>query len=115
MFYGSMLISIIRLANNTKVTGDHKGVSQYLFERAMQTDATAAPGFVAAFSQGTMGDVTPNVLGAWCDDGSGQQCSFDKSTCNGNAAVCHGRGTSYQPPGRFIETKADSQAQCSRN
>lgn len=58
----------------------------------MQSDRSAAPGFVAAFSQGNMGDVTPNVLGAWCDDGSGQQCSFDKSTCNGDASVCHGRG-----------------------
>lgn len=74
------------------MTGDHKGVSSYLFERAMQRDKSAAPGFVAAFSQGNMGDVTPNVEGAWCDDGSGQQCSFDMSTCNGNAAVCHGRG-----------------------
>jgi len=86
-----------RYANNTKVTGDHKGVSSYLFEKAMQRDSTAATNFVAAFSQGNMGDVTPNVLGAWCDDGSGQQCSFDKSTCNGDASVCHGRGRSSCP------------------
>lgn len=96
-------------ANNTHVTGgmfklerdpspqltfiiDNKGLSSYLFEKAMQTDKTAASGFVAAFSQSSVGDTTPNVLGAWCDDGSGAQCSFDKSTCNGNAAVCHGRG-----------------------
>ena len=100
-------------ANNTHVTGgmfkyvchnlpftqakfyiDNKGLSSYLFEKAMQTDQTAAPGFVAAFSQSSVGDTTPNVLGAWCDDGSGTQCSFDKSTCSGNAATCHGRGMS---------------------
>lgn len=83
------------LGNNTKVTGDNKGLSAYLFEKAMETDKTAAPGFVAAFSQSSVGDTTPNVLGAWCDDGSGVQCTFDKSLCGpapGTADACHGRG-----------------------
>ncbi|RAL63284.1 hypothetical protein DID88_004360 [Monilinia fructigena] len=54
------------LENNTHVTG----VAAYLFEKAALTDPKAAPGFVAGFSQSSVGDTTPNVLGAWCDDGS---------------------------------------------
>lgn len=101
------------LENNTHVTGgeccfienpkfkadiqpDNKGLSSYLFEEAMKSDGTAAPGFVAAFSQSSVGDTTPNVLGAWCDDGSGQQCTFEKSTCGGKSEACHGRGNHQQ-------------------
>lgn len=51
------------LENNTHVSGDNKGVTSYLFEEAMKIDTTAAPGFVAAFSQSSVGDATPNVLG----------------------------------------------------
>jgi neutral ceramidase len=80
------------LENNTHVTGDNKGVAQYLFEKAMQNDSSAAPGFVAGFSQASVGDTTPNVLGAWCDDGSGQMCTLANSTCSGSAKNCHGRG-----------------------
>lgn len=60
----------------------------------MKTDASAAPGFVAAFSQSSVGDTSPNVLGAWCDDGSGQMCTLEHSTCNGTSEACHGRGNS---------------------
>ncbi|EPE24469.1 hypothetical protein GLAREA_08321 [Glarea lozoyensis ATCC 20868] len=84
------------LENNTHVSGDNKGVSSYLFEKAMLSDTSAAPGFVAAFSQSSVGDTTPNVLGAWCDDGSGKQCTLDKSTCNGTSQACHGRGPAFQ-------------------
>ena len=89
------------LENNTHVTGDNKGLTSYLFESAMASDTTAAPGFVAAFSQSSVGDTTPNILGAWCDDGSGQMCSFEKSTCgaspsNGTSEDCHGRGPEFQ-------------------
>ena len=73
---------------------DNKGLSAYLFEKAMETDKTAAPGFIAAFSQSSVGDTTPNVLGAWCDDGSGLQCTFEKSLCGGSADACRGRGLS---------------------
>jgi neutral ceramidase len=62
----------------------------------MLKDASAAPGFVAAFSQSSVGDTTPNVLGAWCDDGSGTQCTLDKSTCGGTSQACHGRGPAFQ-------------------
>ncbi|KAH7317703.1 neutral/alkaline nonlysosomal ceramidase-like protein [Rhexocercosporidium sp. MPI-PUGE-AT-0058] len=83
------------LANNTHVTGDNKGLSSYLFEKAALTDPKAAPGFVAAFSQSSVGDTTPNVLGAWCDDGTGTQCTFEKSTCGGTSQACHGRGPAF--------------------
>ena len=59
---------------------DNKGVASYLFEQAL---AAENPKFVAAFSQANVGDTTPNVLGAWCDDGSGEQCSFEQSLCAG--------------------------------
>lgn len=90
------------LENNTHVTGDNKGVTSYLFEQAMASDTTAASGFVAAFSQSSVGDTTPNVLGAWCDDGSGEQCNYETSTCGattstkGTSENCHGRGPEFQ-------------------
>jgi neutral ceramidase len=87
------------LENNTHVTGDNKGVSSYLFEQAALNDPTAAPGFVAGFSQANVGDTSPNILGAWCDDGSGEMCSFENSTCKGMSETCHGRG-------RFTEKAA---------
>ena len=80
------------LENNTHVTGDNKGVAEYLFEQAAASDPTAADGFVAGFSQAHVGDTSPNVLGAWCDDGSGQMCTFEASTCSGSTENCHGRG-----------------------
>ncbi|KAH8666408.1 Neutral/alkaline nonlysosomal ceramidase [Xylariales sp. PMI_506] len=85
------------LENNTHVTGDNKGVAAVMFEKAMADDDTAADGFVAGFSQANVGDTTPNVLGAWCDDGSGQMCSLVNSTCsNGLSEDCHGRGPEFQ-------------------
>ncbi|KAI9739847.1 MAG: hypothetical protein M1818_004903 [Claussenomyces sp. TS43310] len=84
------------LENNTHVTGDNKGVASYLFERAMLDDADAADGFVAGFSQANVGDTTPNVLGAWCDDGSGEMCTLENSTCAGISETCHGRGPLFQ-------------------
>jgi len=85
------------LQNNTHVSGDNKGVAAYLFEQAALSDATAAPGFVAGFSQANVGDTTPNVLGAYCDDGSGQTCSYENSTCaDGKSQSCHGRGPAFQ-------------------
>ncbi|KAG9228218.1 neutral/alkaline nonlysosomal ceramidase-like protein [Amylocarpus encephaloides] len=100
------------LGNNTHVAGgkypyssrndsayvfvDNKGVSSYLFEKAMLNDASAAPGFVAAFSQSSVGDTSPNVLGAWCDDGTGTMCTLENSTCGGTSQACHGRGPAFQ-------------------
>ncbi|OBT54116.1 hypothetical protein VE04_05094 [Pseudogymnoascus sp. 24MN13] len=79
------------LGNNTLVTGDNKGVAAYLLEKSIGGD------FVAGFSQSNVGDTSPNVLGAWCEDGSGQQCSFEKSVCSdGKSEQCHGRGPFFR-------------------
>lgn len=85
------------LGNNTHVAGDNKGVAAWLFESAMENDDSAADGFVAGFSQANVGDTTPNILGAYCDDGTGDMCSFENSTCaDGKSQSCHGRGPEFQ-------------------
>ncbi|KAI0379023.1 neutral ceramidase [Hypomontagnella monticulosa] len=82
--------------NSTHVAGDNKGVAEVMFEKAMQGEDSAADGFVAGFSQANVGDTTPNTLGAWCDDGSGQMCSLENSTCgDGKSQHCHGRGPAF--------------------
>ncbi len=87
------------LGNNTLVAGDNKGVAAYLFEKSVRDDPTAADGFVAGFSQANVGDTSPNVLGAWCEDGSGQMCSFENSTCSdGKSQACHARGPFFREP-----------------
>lgn len=85
------------LENNTHVSADNKGVAAYLFEQSVKGTANAADGFVAGFSQANVGDTTPNVLGAYCDDGSGQMCSLEQSTCaDGKSQSCHGRGPRFE-------------------
>jgi neutral ceramidase len=83
------------LGNQTLIAGDNKGVAAYLLEQDMEAnaeDANAALGFVAGFSQANVGDTTPNILGAYCEDGSNQQCRLNDSTCGGKSQDCHGRG-----------------------
>ncbi|KAL1836557.1 hypothetical protein VTJ49DRAFT_4918 [Mycothermus thermophilus] len=83
--------------NNTLIAGDNKGVAAYLFEKQAREDPTAARGFVAGFSQASVGDTSPNVLGAWCEDGSGDMCDFETSTCSdGRSQSCHGRGPFFE-------------------
>lgn len=84
------------LNNNTLVTGDNKGVAAYLFERSAEEDSNFADDFVAGFSQSNVGDTSPNVLGPWCEDGSGEKCKFEDSTCGGKTEDCHGRGPHFQ-------------------
>ncbi|KAB5577675.1 neutral/alkaline nonlysosomal ceramidase-like protein [Coniochaeta sp. 2T2.1] len=85
------------LGNNTLIAGDNKGVAAYLFEQRMRTSDTAAENFVAGFSQANVGDTSPNVGGAWCEDGSGQMCSFENSTCSdGRSQKCHARGPFFR-------------------
>lgn len=86
------------LGNNTLIAGDNKGVAAYLFEKSVRGDATAvADGFVAGFSQANVGDTSPNVLGAWCEDGTGQMCTFENSTCSdGKSQACHARGPFFR-------------------
>ncbi|XVE69646.1 hypothetical protein DITRI_Ditri10aG0006900 [Diplodiscus trichospermus] len=58
--------------------------------------------FVGAFCQSNVGDVTPNVLGAFCTD-TGKPCDFNRSSCNGNDQLCVGRGPGY--PDEILSTK----------
>ena len=84
------------LGNNTLISGDNKGVAAYLFEKSVQHSEEAALGFVAGFSQANVGDTSPNVLGAYCEDGSGSPCNFQDSTCGGRNEPCHGRGPLFR-------------------
>lgn len=80
------------LGNQTLIAGDNKGVAAYLFEQDATANDNVAENFVAGFSQANVGDTTPNVLGAYCEDGSGTQCRRNDSTCGGRSEACHGRG-----------------------
>lgn len=60
------------------------------------------PRFVAAFCQTNCGDVSPNVLGAFCID-TGLPCDFNHSTCGGKNELCYGRGPGY--PDEFESTR----------
>lgn len=82
--------------NNTLVTGDNKGVAAYLFERSISGDSRFADDAVIGFSQSNVGDTSPNVLGAWCEDGSGEMCTYKDSTCGGTNEDCHGRGPFFR-------------------
>lgn len=86
------------LGNNTLISGDNKGVAANLMEKAYRnpSDTEADDGFVAGFSQANVGDTSPNVLGAYCEDGSGEQCDFEASTCSGESQPCHGRGPHFR-------------------
>jgi neutral ceramidase len=85
------------LGNNTLISGDNKGVAADLFEKSVRSDENVAMDFVAGFSQANVGDTSPNVLGAWCEDGTGEQCSFENSTCaNGRSQDCHARGPFFR-------------------
>jgi neutral ceramidase len=83
------------LGNNTLASGDNKGYAMNEFEKSVQGLSNVAPGFVAGFSQSNVGDTTPRVLGAWCEDGSNVQCSFEQSLCSGVAENCYGRGPNF--------------------
>lgn len=98
--------------NNTLVAGDNKGTASWLMERELADDDSIVPrdaedggGFVAAFAQSNHGDTTPNVLGAWCDDGSGEECGFEDSTCgDGRAQSCRGRGPEFRQLDRGVSS-----------
>ncbi|MCJ1352591.1 MAG: hypothetical protein MMC33_002575 [Icmadophila ericetorum] len=84
------------LGNNTLISGDNKGVAADLFEKSMSGTESASNNFVAGFSQANVGDTSPNVLGAYCEDGSGLQCNFEDSTCGGQNEPCHGQGPFFR-------------------
>ncbi|QGA13414.1 hypothetical protein EYB26_001064 [Talaromyces marneffei] len=89
--------------NNTLTAGDNKGVAAYLFERSVANDTRFADGFIAGFSQSSVGDTSPNVLGAYCED-TGLPCKFEDSTCNGKTELCRARGP------YFMENDAGSKS-----
>ncbi|KAK7301811.1 hypothetical protein RJT34_12687 [Clitoria ternatea] len=60
------------------------------------------PRFVSAFCQSNCGDVSPNVLGAFCID-TGLPCEFNHSTCGGKNELCYSRGPGY--PDEFESTR----------
>jgi neutral ceramidase len=95
------------LANNTLITGDNKGVAADLFEKKVRGGGQEADGFVAGFSQANMGDASPNTLGEWCDDGSGERCDYVSSSCRstGRSRKCHARGP-------FFREKDEGAASC---
>ncbi|XP_047954799.1 neutral ceramidase 2-like [Salvia hispanica] len=66
------------------------------------------PKFVSAFCQTNCGDVSPNVLGAFCID-TGIPCDFNHSTCDGKNELCYGRGPGY--PDEFESTRIIGQRQ----
>lgn len=85
------------LGNNTHAAGDNKGLAAWMLENELGEGDNVADGFVAGFSQANHADTSPNVLGAWCDDGSGEECDFQKSTCSdGTVDACHGRGPKFE-------------------
>ena len=84
------------LGNNTIITGDNKGVAARLLEKQTQKEHEfASSDFVAGFSQANVGDTSPNILGAYCENGSNEPCRFKDSTCGGENEFCHGRGPFY--------------------
>lgn len=83
------------LGNNTLISGDNKGVAAHLFEKSIEKSGLTDREFVAGFSQANVGDTSPNVLGAYCEDGSGEPCNFEDSTCSGKK-LCHGRGPFFR-------------------
>ncbi|GAB0136499.1 hypothetical protein EsDP_00004799 [Epichloe bromicola] len=83
-------------ANNTLITGDNKGLAADLFEKQVKGSELSADNFVAGFSQANMGDATPNILGAWCEDGTGLPCDFKTSACkDGKSNRCRARGPKF--------------------
>ncbi|XVE79470.1 hypothetical protein DITRI_Ditri14bG0061500 [Diplodiscus trichospermus] len=70
------------------------------------------PGFVSAFCQTNCGDVSPNVLGAFCID-TGLPCDFNHSTCGGKNELCYGRGPGY--PDEFESTRIIGERQLKKS
>ncbi|XP_004501980.1 neutral ceramidase 2-like [Cicer arietinum] len=91
---------LVRQARSIKATGG-KECSQKTSQtsKVRKNDGSL---FVGAFCQSNVGDVSPNVLGAFCTD-SGKPCDFNHSSCNGNDQLCVGRGPGY--PNEILSTK----------
>ncbi|KAI3464734.1 hypothetical protein Pfo_021397 [Paulownia fortunei] len=92
--------ALLKQASRIKATGGQpcsKTASQS--SKVRKSDGSR---FVGAFCQSNVGDVSPNVLGAFCLD-SGKPCDFNHSSCHGNDQLCVGRGPGY--PDEVLSTK----------
>ncbi|KAM3523860.1 hypothetical protein MY4038_008013 [Beauveria bassiana] len=79
--------------NNTHVAGDNKALAAWMVEQDAKSSSQYADNFIAGFSQANLGDASPNVEGAWCEDGSQAQCHLEDATCkDGTVLKCQGRG-----------------------
>ncbi|KAK6131396.1 hypothetical protein DH2020_034881 [Rehmannia glutinosa] len=96
--------------DNKLISGDNKGAAARLFEdwftfgntNFSTSSQTRLNTTSRAFCQSNVGDVSPNVLGAFCLD-SGKPCDFNHSSCHGNDQLCVGRGPGY--PDEILSTK----------
>ncbi|VVA25747.1 PREDICTED: neutral ceramidase [Prunus dulcis] len=94
------LLSLIKKAQSMKATGGKLcGKTSSRESKVRKNNGSL---FVGAFCQSNVGDVTPNVLGAFCTD-SGRPCDFNHSSCHGNDLLCLGRGPGY--PDEILSTK----------
>ncbi|KAL6011840.1 Neutral ceramidase 2 [Asimina triloba] len=103
------LSRLVEAASQNQATGGTgcDGTTSRKFKVRKSSGGTGTQ-FVAAFCQSNVGDVTPNVLGAFCND-TGLPCDFNHSSCNGNNQLCVGRGPGY--PDEILSTKIIGQRQ----
>lgn len=114
--------------NNTNdlISGDNKGVASQFLEKwatkqrsaidsqstgdsqNKQSEVQLADDFVAAFGQANVGDTSPNIQGAFCQD-TGLPCE-DHSLCNGRNKLCIARGPAWPDNFRSNEIIAQRQA-----
>ncbi|XP_065015988.1 neutral ceramidase-like [Musa acuminata AAA Group] len=91
-----------QLASSFPASGGRHLASSKSVSQRVRDRQDGKPKFVSAFCQSNCGDVSPNVLGAFCID-TGLPCDFNHSTCNGKNELCYGRGPGY--PDEFESTR----------
>nr|BAJ98641.1 predicted protein [Hordeum vulgare subsp. vulgare] len=92
---------LMQLASSYEASGGRILAGSNITRRIRSTQEKNAK-FVSAFCQSNCGDVSPNVLGAFCID-TNLPCDFNHSTCNGKNELCYGRGPGY--PNEFESTR----------
>ncbi|XP_023732512.1 neutral ceramidase 2 [Lactuca sativa] len=95
---------LLELASSFQSTSGQPTTKYLSISRRVRSVLRSAdrPIFVSAFCQSNCGDVSPNVLGAFCTD-TGVPCDFNHSTCGGKNELCYGRGPGY--PDEFESTR----------
>ncbi|CAI0393000.1 unnamed protein product [Linum tenue] len=98
---------------NSLISGDNKGAAaRFMEDWFEQNNSADKPSFVSAFCQSNCGDVSPNVLGAFCKD-TGLPCDFNHSTCGGKNELCVARGPGSYPD-EFESTRVIGERQFRR-